>query len=178
MLKPLAYSKALLEKRKAGQRVGLLVVSLHDWASGQWFAERPEVARLVLPADVPVDAADWSICLALDCVVTGAASDETFFAACAALQRFGAASVWGEFEDGFWFLEPVGRRMLAVDGPYPLARMGAVLRQHRETMMWLQLGFYGSRVFNAARLALIDNVAGLADLLKVAQRGEGITYEA
>lgn len=171
MLKPLAYSKSLIDKRQAGQRVGLLVVSVHDWASGKWFDDRAEVARVVLPPDVAVDAADWSVCLALDCIVTGAAVDGTFLEAGAALQRCGAASVWGEFADGFWLLEPVGRRMAAVEGPYPLNRMGAVLRQHREAMMMLRLGFYGSRVFNAARLALVDNVAGLADLLKAAERG-------
>jgi len=171
MLKPLAYSKALVDKRKAGQRVGLLVVSVHDWDAGKWFEARAEVARVVLPTDVAVDAADWSVCLALDCIVTGAAVDGTFYEACAALKRCGAASVWGEFSDGFWLLEPAGRRMVAVEGPYPLNRMGAVLRQHRETMMMLQLGFYGSRVFNAARLAVLDNVPGLADMLKAGQRG-------
>jgi hypothetical protein len=170
-LKPLAYGKALLEKRQAGQRVGLLVISVHDWEAGKWFEDRTEVARLVLPADVPVDAADWSICLALDCIVTGAVVDGIFFEACAALKRCGAASVWGDFSEGICLLEPVGQRMVAVEGPYPLYRMGAVLRQHRETMMMLKLGLYGSRVFNAARLALIDNVAGLADMLKAGQRG-------
>jgi len=171
MLKPLAYSKALLEQRQAGQRVGLLVVSVHDWSAGQWFAERPEVARLVLPADVAVDAADWSICLALDVLVCGGAPDAVFYAACAALKRHGAASVFGEFAEGVCLLETVGKRWVAVDGPWPVERMGAVLRRHRETMMLLQLGFYGSRVFNAARLALIDNVSGLAELFKTSQRG-------
>lgn len=169
MLRALPYATALAERRRAGERVGLLVVSVNDWEAGKWFEAKPEVGRVVLPADVAVDAADWSICLALDCVVCGAGVDGTFYAVCDALKRCGAASVWGEFDDGISLIEPVGRRLVAVDGPYPVNKLGAALRRHRETAMMLGLGFYGSRVFNAARLALIDNVAGLADLLKTRQ---------
>jgi hypothetical protein len=169
MLRALPYAAALSDRRMAGERVGLLVVSVHDWNAGKWFEAKPEVGRVVLPADVAVDAADWSICLALDCLVCGAAVDGTFYEVCDALKRCGAASVWAEMEDGICLIEPVGRRWVVIDGPYQLNKLGAALRKHRETAMMLGLGFYGSRVFNAARLALIDNVAGLADLLKSGQ---------
>lgn len=166
MLKALAYGKALVERRKAGQRVGLLVISLYDWEAGKWFECRPEVARLVLPQDAGVDAVDWSACLALDCVVCGAAVDGTFYEACSALKRAGAASVWGEFDDGIYLLETAGKRWCCTEGPFSVNLLGAALRRHREASMMLRLGFYGSRVFDTARMALLDNVPGLANMLK------------
>ena len=171
MRRPLAYGKDLLARRQAGDRVGLLVVSVHDWEAGTWFAGRPEVARVVLPDDVPVADADWSPCMALDCVVTGGAVDGIFYAVCAALRTCGAASVWGEFDDGLHLLEPVGKRFVSVEGPVALPAFGAALRRHRAEAMWLRLGFYGSRIFDQARMAMIDHVPGLADLLKTNARG-------
>lgn len=158
MAKPLAYSKALIERRTAGERVGLLVVSVHGWESGKWFDSRPEVCRVVLPADLAVEAADWSPALALDCIVTGPADDDLFYQVCAALQRAGAASVWGDFSDGIWLLEPGIKLWHAVDGPYSLKQLGGALRLHREVMMMLRRGFYGSRVFDAARQAVLASM--------------------
>jgi acyl-CoA reductase-like NAD-dependent aldehyde dehydrogenase len=43
---------------------------------------------------------------------------------------------------------------------------GNELRRHREASMMLRLGFYGSRVFDTARLALLDNVPGLATMMR------------
>jgi hypothetical protein len=162
MGRPLAYAKDLAAKRKAGERVGLVVLSLHDWDAGTWFAERSDVARLVLPADVPADEANFSICLACDVLLCGTAPDETFYAVCKALEDAGAASIWGDFGDGFWLLERAHRLWLAMEGPYGPAKLGAALRLHRNVMMMLRLGFYGSRVFDAARAALLHTMTAKA----------------
>jgi hypothetical protein len=81
MTRPLAYGKELAARRRNGERIGLLVVSVHDWEAGKWFEGRSEVARLVLPEDVPVGEADWSLCHGLDVVICGGASDVDFYAA-------------------------------------------------------------------------------------------------
>jgi hypothetical protein len=70
-LRPLAYAKQVSARIASGERVGLLVVSLHCWSSGDWFMHRDDVARVVLPSDLPVERADWSIALARDVVVCG-----------------------------------------------------------------------------------------------------------
>lgn len=162
MAKALAYAKALTDRRTSGARVGLLVVAIHDWEAGKWFEARPEVCRVLLTNDLAVDAADWSIALALDVIVCGTADDALFYSVCDALRRCGAASIWGEFSDGVWLLEPVGKRWLAVEGPYDLGRLGAALRSHREVMMMLRKGFYGSRVFDGARTAILQSMKKVA----------------
>mgnify|MGYP001362128851 CR=1 FL=1 len=60
-MRPLAYGNDVMERRARGERVGLLVVAVHDWDAGQWYAGRPEVCRVVLPSDLPIEAADWTI---------------------------------------------------------------------------------------------------------------------
>lgn len=162
MRRSLAYAKTVAERRQAGERVGLLVVSLHDWKAGTWFESRPEVCRVMLPADLSVGEADWSACLALDCLVCGAANDDVFYAACEALSRHGAASVWGEFDDGFWLLERGVKMWHAVDGPYALSKLGAAMRLHREVSMMLRRGFYASRVFDQARQAVLSSMTKVA----------------
>ena len=151
--RPLAHGKALEARRAAGERVGLVVVSVHDWEGARWFDARPEVARLVLPADVPVAEALWSPCLALDCVVAGG-DDATFYAVCAALADHGAASVWGWFDDGFHRLERGRSLWHAVDGPFPPEKLGAALRQYRSAATVLAQGFYRSRIFDGVRESL------------------------
>lgn len=162
MRKLLAYAKDLAARRQSGERVGLLVVAVHDWEAGKWFETRTEVCRVLLPEDVAVGEADWSVALALDCVVCGRADDALFYSVCDALRRNGAASIWGDFADGIWLLEPVGKRWLAVEGPYDLGRLGAALRSHRQVMMMLRKGFYGSRVFDAARQAILQSIKKVA----------------
>lgn len=157
----LAYGKDVADKRRQGQRIGLLVVVLHDWDAGLWFDGRPEVARVVLPADLAVADADWSLVMALDVLVCGSAKDDVFYTACAALQQAGAASIWGDFNDGVHLLEPVGKAWVAVDGPLPVQKLGAKLRQHREVMMMMRLGFYASRIFDDARRALAAQTFGV-----------------
>lgn len=72
-LRSLAYAKQVEARIAAGDRIGLLIVSLHCWRSGDWFEGRDDVCRVVLPADLEVDRADWSIALARD-VVAGVGS--------------------------------------------------------------------------------------------------------
>jgi len=151
----MGYAKAVAERRRAGERVGLLVVAVHDWSAGSWFEGRPEVCRVVLPDDLAVEAADWSVCLALDVVVCGSAGDAVFNAAVRAVLAAGAVSCWGEYSDGLHRLAAVGRRgVVAVDGPFPPAKLGAVLQAYRPTALALGIGGYGSRVFEATRAAM------------------------
>jgi|GEM_PF-6859126 hypothetical protein len=153
-LRPLAHGKALAARIAAGERVGLLVVALHDWDAGRWFDGRPEVARVVLPADLPVEGASWACCLALDCVVCGSADEATFYAACAAIADHGAASVWGEFSDGFRRLDRAGRCWYADEGPLPANKLGAALRDYRTAATMTGQGFYRSRIFDGIRDAM------------------------
>lgn len=167
----MGYAKAVAERRRAGERVGLLVVAVHDWAAGSWFDGRPEVCRVVLPDDLAVEAADWSVCLALDVVVCGSADAAVFNAVVRAALAAGAVSCWGEFGDGLHRLAAVGRRgVVAVDGPFPPAKLGAVLQAYRPAALALGIGGYGSRVFEATRAAMFgpllaelrDSLAGAA----------------
>jgi len=163
MRRPLAHGKAVAERRRAGERVGLLVVSLHDWQGGTWFDGRPEVSRVVLPADLAVNDADWSVCLALDVVVCGSAAEGMFYDAVRAVVAAGAVSCWGDFDAGICRLEvlPAGS-VVAVSDPLPHAKLGATLRDYRTTALALHLGGYKSRAFDAVRTALFGGL--LADL--------------
>lgn len=159
----MAYAKAVAERRRNGERVGLLVVSVHDWNAGKWFESSPEVCRVMLPTDLEVDAADWSVCLALDVVLCGAANDEVFYSAVRSAISAGAVSCWGEFADGVHRLALIGRqKVVAVEGPYPVNKLGAVLRAFRNEALALRIGGYGSRAFDAVRAAMFGPV--LADL--------------
>lgn len=150
----MAYAKAVAERRRNGERVGLLVVAVHDWNAGKWFEASPEVCRVMLPADLAVDEADWSVCLALDVVLTGAANDEVFFSAVRSAIAAGAVSCWGEFADGVHRLAVIGRQtVVAVEGPFPINKLGAALRAFRSDALALRIGGYGSRVFDAVRTA-------------------------
>ena len=163
-MRPLAYARGLLARRRNNERVGLVVVSVHDWEAGKWFAGRPEVARLVVPDDLPLAEADWSVALALDVLVCGECPEPAFYAVCDALALAGAASVWGEFADGVWLLERAGRAWVAVEGPYAVVKFGAALRLNRLAMLVMRRGMYGSRVFDAARqAALAPFVEALAE---------------
>lgn len=163
-LRYLAYAKAIAARRRNNERVGLLVVALHDWDAGQWFAHRQEVARVVMPDDVLVAEMDWSVALALDVVICGSAPDAVCFEAAAALTTAGAASVWWECSAGLQRLECIAGEWCG-GVPLPPEKLGAAIRRHRETSILLRDGFYGSRIYAAAREALIDSVPGLRALL-------------
>lgn len=151
MRRPLAYAKDLAARRRNNERVALVVVSVHDWAAGKWFDGQPAVARLVVPDDLPLADADFSVALALDVLVCGMCQEPDFYAVCDALAEAGAASIWGEFDDGIWLVERVARTWVAVDGPYAVPKMSAVLRFNRLAMLIMRRGLYGSKFFDAAR---------------------------
>lgn len=161
MKRAMAYAKAVAERRRNGERVGLLVVSLHGWKDGLWFDGRPDVCRVMLPADLAVADADWSVCLALDVLVCGSAGDEVFNDAVRAITAAGAVSVWGEFADGVHRLALIGRgKVVAVEGGWPVQKLGALLRDFRGLAMALRIGGYGSKVFDAARSAMFGQCLG------------------
>ena len=163
MRRALAFAKRLADHRRAGGRVGLLVVSLHDWQAGLWFEGAPEVFRVVLPDDLSVDTADWSVCLALDVLICGSADDAVFNAVVRGALEAGAVSAWGDFNNGVHRLEVLSTgSVIAVDGPFPLAELGAALQLFRPAALALRIGGYGSRVFDAVRSAMFG--ALLAEL--------------
>lgn len=164
MLKPFAYGRNVAARRRNNERVGLLVVALHDWNSGMWFAHRKEVARVVLPVDVNVSEVDWSLVLALDVVICGSAPEPVFFEAAAAAIKAGAASVWWECSVGIQRLQMVDGEWCG-DAPLAPEKLGAAIRRHRESAILLREGFYGSRIYASARDALIDSMSGLRELL-------------
>ena len=149
-MRPLAHGRALEARRAAGERVGLVVIAVHDWKDGLWYDGRPEVARVVLPADLQVQEASWAPFMALECAVTGG-DEATFYAVCAALETHGAASIWGAFADGFHRLERGVNLWNAVDGPYPPEKLGAAVRNYRALATVLSHGFYRSRIFDSVR---------------------------
>lgn len=172
MPRALAYAKDLAARRRNGERVGLLVVSVGDWEAGKWYEGRPEVCRVMLPADVAPAEADWSVAIALDVLVCGSAPDAVFYAACDALHRAGAASLWGDFEGGFYRLEhhpsPTGKfpNWVSVGDGIPLQKLGAAVKAYREQAILQRIGVYGSQKYKAAREGLIDAIPGLRALIE------------
>lgn len=171
MRRALAYAKAVAERRRSGERIGLLVVSLHGWDDGKWFEGSPEVCRVMLPADTAVEDADWSLCLALDVLLCGPAPDGVFNAAALACLQHGAVSCWGEFADGVHRLAATRRgSLLAVDGPFPIRKLGAVLNAFRPAAIALGIGGYGSKIFDTVHAALFGDL--LVELRAAVGEGE------
>lgn len=154
--KPPAYGKQLLARRKLGERIGLLVVAVHDWDAGRELASRSGTARIVVDeADMPHEL-DWSCAVALDCLLVGDCDRSVFYAAATMLFAAGAASLWGDFGDGIWRLErwhtkccPMG--FYADDGPVQPARLGVALATHRSWALMTRAGVYGTKLFDSAR---------------------------
>lgn len=164
--KPLAYGKQLLVRRKLGERIGLLVVALHDWNAGLEMASRPHVARVMLDEGQMPHECDWSPVLALDCLIAGdEVDDAVFYATATMLYAAGAASIWGEFPDGIWRLErwhskccPMG--FYAEAGPIAPERFGRALAAHRDCSLLIRAGVYGTKLYDAARAAVFDQAFG------------------
>ena len=164
-MKPLAYINALRERRRAGERIGLLVVSVHDWESGKDLEARANVARLVVPPDGLPHEFDWSAVVALDCLLVGQCQEAVFYASALMLRSASAASVWAEFDDGVWRLDSGSAKwyrhgLVAVEGPVLPSEFPAALRNFRERSLLTRAGVYGTRAFDAARTALFDQVFG------------------
>lgn len=164
-LRGLAYAKQVSERIARGDRIGLLVVSLHCWRSGDWFDGRDDVARVVLPADLEAGRADWSIAMARDVVVCGPVPDVLVDAVLDALARSGAASLWLEVVGGIQRVERHADAWCGMCDPLPPKKLGAALRAHRHDAILFREGFYASRIYAAARDSLIDSMAGLRELL-------------
>lgn len=162
---PLAWGKALIARRKAGERIGLVIVAVHDWDAGAELAARPNTARVVVPEDKLPHELDWSPCVALDVIVMGECAEPAFWAAVTMLYAAGAASIWGCFEDGIWRLERWVSRLFptgfyAAEGPFPEARLGGAIKRYRDWALMTRAGVYGTKLFDAARAAVFESIFG------------------
>jgi hypothetical protein len=160
MRKSPAYAREIIARRQGGERIGLLVVAAHDWKHGTWFAERSEVARVVVPPDVPFDQVRFDCAHALDVLLCGAGSTEEFNTLADALALSEPASIWAEYDDGIWRIEPSSMGWLAVEGPYPLPWLSRAISTHRAWCLLRGEGIYGRPVFAAARQAAFVSVFG------------------
>ena len=164
---PPAYGRPLIGRRKAGERIGLLIVAVHDESAGHDLASRQNTARVAVLEDTLPHELDWSCAVALDCIVVGDCSESLFYATVTMLYAAGAASIWGEFEDGVWRLEryvskafPMG--FYAPDGPFDASRLGWALATHRSWALMRREGVYGTPIFDAARAAEFVRAFGQA----------------
>lgn len=155
-----AYAREVSARRQAGERVGLLVVSVHDWQAGRWFDGRPEVARVVIAEDQPLHSVRFDCAHALDVLLCGAGSAADFNKAADALAKAEPASVWAEYEDGVHRMERTSCGWLAVEGPLPVQWLARAIQTHRAWCLMRGEGIYGRPVFAAARLAAYAQVFG------------------
>ena len=167
-----AYAKNLIARRQRGERIGLLVVGVHDWSAGEELVAQAGVARVVVPADTLPHALDWSCAVALDCLVVSAAPQEIDDAVLTMLQAAGAASLWGWFAEGIIELQPFASKY----GPPFVSRGEAVppalfkrkLRDHHSDALMLRQGAYASPIYDAAREAAWCDVFGVGEAAAIA----------
>lgn len=153
-----AYARELLEKRQQGKRIGLLLVSVDDWEGGWYLRDKPNVARVVCRPDLDLATADFSVAAGVDVLVCGDASAERLDTATLACLAAGAASVWGEYNDGLWrvtYWPHWSPHVLAEDGPVAPAALAAALAAFREVAVLLEQGFYGQPMFRPVRAELL-----------------------
>lgn len=162
---PPAGGRPLLGRRKAGERIGLLIVAVHDDAAGRELALRSGTARIQVMIDTLPHELDWSCSVALDCLVLGECAEPVFYATVTMLHAAGAASIWGVFADGVWRLErylskatPQG--FYATDGPVEPAKLAQAIKIHREYALMTRRGLYGTAPYAPARLAAFRNIFG------------------
>ena len=157
-----AYAREVSSRRQQGERIGLLVVAVHDWQAGKWFENRPEVARVVIPDDQPLHSVRFDCAHALDVLLCGSGSSTDFDVVADALAKAEPASVWAEYDDGIWRIERISPNYgwVSLDGPYPVQWMGRAVQNHRAWCLMRGEGIYGRPVFAAARLAAFTSVFG------------------
>lgn len=166
MSKPaVAYGKEIIGRRSLGERIGLLVVSLHDWGAGLELCSKPGVARVVVAKDRLPHELDFSCVVGLDCLLVGDCDERVFYAAATMLYAAGAASIWGEYPDGIWPLERCNSKAFpggfyAEGEPVPLKRLARALSLHRDWALLTGSGVYGTRAFALARLAAFRQAFG------------------
>jgi len=157
-----AFSRDVIARRQAGDRIGLLVVAIHSWRAGKWFGERAEVARVVVPPDQPADLLRFDCALHLDVVLCGDCDDDVLYAVADSLSLYQPASIWAEFEDGFSRLDRVGRSWVTDGDPVPLRGLAAAVRAYRMYSLAQQIGPYRSADYDPAREAFLVALLGEA----------------
>lgn len=163
--KPPAFGKPLLARRKLGERIGLLVVGVHDWDAGKRLAERSGAVRVVVDIDQMPHELDWSCSVALDCLIVGDCDESVFYAAATMLYAAGAASLWGEFEGGIYRLDRDPSKyscwgFVCVDGAVGDGGLGRALASYRSWALMRSAGVYGTKLFDAARASEFDKAFG------------------
>lgn len=160
-----AYGLDLLETRRSGARVGLVVIGVHDWDAGQEVAARSGTARLVVPVDSLPHDLDWRCVTALDCLFLGECDEAVFYAAVTMAHAAGAASLWALYAGEIWRLErwrsplcPMG--FYAADGPFPPARLAQTVANYRRYALLAAHDAYADRLFDGARQAQFCAVFG------------------
>lgn len=159
-----AYAKALLARRAAGERIGLLIVAVSDWKACEALALRDNTARVVVPEDTDPEGLDWSCATGLDCLVCGDDDEARLTSVTVELSNVGAASLWWECEDGVGPVVVVplsnGKFRVYGDGDLcPVERFGKYLAKYRELNILLRDGaFYANPAFDVVRQARLDEV--------------------
>ena len=156
-LKAPAYARDVLAKKQSGQHIGLLVLSVHDWEAGKDLAEKPGVARIVIPDDLPPEGADLSVLAGLDVLVTGE-DTPSFWMAVNGAFAWRAATVWVDDASDVLLLTSSPR--LSTMRRVSRTRFAAELSSLRETMLLCRDAPYDSPVFDGARSALLNRFVG------------------
>jgi hypothetical protein len=163
-----AFANQLREKREAGERVGLAVVSVHHWDCGDFFVERGDVFRVVVPPDMAPAGVDYSILQGLDVLICGT-SWPPMYMACRGAMSANAASVWAELADGICRVEHTSwcraGELIEASGRYPKQVYGSVLRAYRNMMILSGDGIYGTEPFALLRSRMLERLFGSSQML-------------
>lgn len=156
-LKAPAYARDVLAMKQSGQRIGLLVVSVHDWDAGKDLADKPGVARIVIPQDLPPEGADLSLLTALDVLLVGEDSP-AFWMAVRGAFAWRAATVWIDDKDDV--LRLTDYPTLTTMQRAPRSRLAHALTAHRDGMLLSREWPYDQPVFEPARQSLMRRLFG------------------
>lgn len=157
-----AFARDVMARRQAGERIGLLVVSVHSWRAGKWFEARPDVARVVVPPDQPAGLLRFDCALQLDVVLCGDCPDDVLYDAADSLLLYRPASIWAEFDGGFCRLDRLRSGWIADGDAVPLSGLAAAVRAYRMYALAREIGPYADRAFDPARQAFIAGILGEA----------------
>jgi hypothetical protein len=158
-MKAPAFARGLIDRRRAGERIGLAVVAL-DWESGKDYEGKANVARVVAPSDFDLARGSWLAVASVDVLLVGAVAEARFYEAAAAIWQAGPLSLWADFDDGLHRLEKTPAGWLAFDGPVPAAKLGGALRLHRDQALLCASRIYGLPAFAPARKAVFEMAFG------------------
>ncbi len=160
-----AYAHDLLKKRQEGARIGLLLVAVDDWKGGWYLADKPNVFRIVCPPDLDIAGADFSVSEGCDVLVCGEGAADRLNMATLACLAAGAASAWGEYNNGLWrttFWPHEAPFLVCEEGPVQTDEFAARLTAFREREILLEAGHYGKPMFRPVRMAMLARL-GLAE---------------